>query len=150
MMVRIIIAAALALAACGPKTEATATATASVATGLSKPEASAQTSGGGKPGVQAVDADSRGRPNDNYSLVGGSWGDEGNCGPTTTAFNADGTFHSNQTGGDGTWTLNGDQLTMTGKGGEFHVTLTWVDADHTIITQPDGSIAHSQRCPARG
>ena len=29
----------------------------------------------------------------------------------------------------------------------FAVTLTWVDANHTLVTNPNGAVANSQRCP---
>src|SRR5262249_49532280 len=89
--------------------------------------------------------EANGKPNDNYSLVG-RWGDNGDCTHGTT-FSEDGSFYSDSTGGRGQWTLEGDALTMTGKGGEFHMTLQWIDADHTRVTNQDGSIGMSQRCP---
>lgn len=84
---------------------------------------------------------------DHVAMLVGRWGDDGDCTTkTTTQFNADGTFHSFASGGDGHWTLNGNRLTMQGGGGVFNLVLHWIDADHMDVENPDGSMGHSQRC----
>lgn len=85
-------------------------------------------------------------PQDYSAALLGSWGDDGSCKGDITQFNADGTFHSFTTGGNGRWTLNGDRLTMSGTG-VFELTLRWIDADHLDVIHADGGVGHSQRCP---
>ena len=145
-MKRILVITALALAACHAPTTSTATST-GTATGpgkITQLSTDSASKPGEAPGGNASEAG--GKPDDNYSLVG-RWGDDGDCSHGTT-FNADGTFSSDTTGGGGQWTLEGNTLTMSGKANEVHVTLQWLDADHTRVTNADGSVGNSQRCPS--
>lgn len=74
----------------------------------------------------------------------GRWGDNGDC-TKDIVINADGTFQS-YTGGGGTWTLEGDALTLDGANGTFLLRVA-VGGDNTLmIGQPDGSFGISQRC----
>ncbi len=82
------------------------------------------------------------RPVTAAALVG-RWGDNGDC-TKDVIFRADGTFLS-FTGGEGRWVLNGDQLVVTGAGGEFVMRVRWGNGG-LIITNPDGSVGTSQRC----
>lgn len=76
----------------------------------------------------------------------GRWGDNGDCTKDIT-FKADGTFDS-YSGMSGTWTLDGDALTLAGASGSFLLRVA-VGADDTLmIGQPDGGFGMSQRCPA--
>ena len=84
---------------------------------------------------------------DHTGMLLGRWGDNGGCKENLVQFNANGTFHSFDTGNDGHWTLNGERLTMQGEGGVFDLTLHWIDSDHIEVSFGDGSTGHSQRCP---
>lgn len=74
----------------------------------------------------------------------GRWGDNGDCTKLIT-FNDDGTFVS-YSGMSGTWTLNGDALTLSGSGGDFLLRVASGGGDTLMIGQPDGSFGVSQRC----
>jgi|CXWL01.1.fsa_nt_gi hypothetical protein len=74
----------------------------------------------------------------------GRWGDNGDCGKDIV-FRGDGTFHS-YTGGEGRWSLNGDQLTMAGEGGTFGVVIRWTDQNSMQVINPDGTVGISHRC----
>jgi hypothetical protein len=74
----------------------------------------------------------------------GSWGDNGDCNLTTT-INADGAF-TNYTGNAGTWTLEGDLLTLTSPAGTAQVRVNMPNENQLFIGQPDGSFGISQRC----
>jgi hypothetical protein len=74
----------------------------------------------------------------------GRWGDNGDC-SKDIVFAADGTFRS-YTGGAGTWTLDGDRMTMSGAGGTFTVGVELLDPNTLIIRNGDGSMGTSQRC----
>jgi hypothetical protein len=86
-------------------------------------------------------ADSSGVSRD---MLIGRWGDNGDC-RKDIAFAADGTFRSH-TGGVGTWTLDGDRMTMSGVGGAFTVGVELLNANTLIIHNGDGSMGTSQRC----
>jgi len=92
-----------------------------------------------KPGAPAA----RGVPIRPAALVG-RWGDNGDC-RRDVVFRADGTFRS-YTGGEGTWRLVGDRLTMAGSGGTFVRILAALGPGRLRITGPDGSSGISQRC----
>lgn len=77
-------------------------------------------------------------------MLVGRWGDNGDCSKDIT-FNADGTFAS-YTGGTGTWSLDGDIMTMSGSGGAFQVRVSILNGNQLLIGNPDGSIGISQRC----
>jgi len=74
----------------------------------------------------------------------GRWGDNGDC-SKDIVFGADGTFRS-YTGGGGTWTLNGDRMSMTGAGGTFEVGVELLNENTLMIRNADGSFGTSQRC----
>ena len=74
----------------------------------------------------------------------GRWGDNGDC-SKDVIFRGDGTFRS-YNGGEGSWRLAGERLTMTGASGSFVLIVRPVDRDRLRITNPDGSIGISQRC----
>lgn len=76
----------------------------------------------------------------------GRWGDNGDC-AHYIVFRGDGTFLS-YTGGEGRWTLSGYRLVMTGTNGSFPVRVERVDRGRIRITNADGSVGVSQRCPA--
>lgn len=78
------------------------------------------------------------------AMLVGRWGDNGDC-RRDVVFRADGTFRS-YTGGEGSWRLVGERLTMTGEGGTFVRTLTVLGPGRLRITGPDGSVGLSQRC----
>jgi hypothetical protein len=78
----------------------------------------------------------------------GRWGDNGDC-ARFVIFRSDGTFRSHA-GGEGTWRLVRDRLTMTPRGGRASVLRASVVAQTRIaIVNPDGSHGESQRCPVR-
>lgn len=77
-------------------------------------------------------------------MLVGRWGDNGDC-TKDIVFNADGTFHS-YTGGEGTWTLEGDTMSMTGAGGTSQVRVAIANQNTLLIGNPDGSFGTSQRC----
>lgn len=77
----------------------------------------------------------------NYLI--GIWGDNGDC-TKLTDFRSDGVFISSA-GGQGTWRLDGDRLTMTGTS-TFTLRIVPRGRDEISIVNPDGSIGASQRC----
>lgn len=78
------------------------------------------------------------------AFLAGAWGDNGDCTSTIT-FNADGSFRM-QDGSTGTWTLEGDRVTMSGANGDFGVNVAKGNENQLLIGQPDGSFGISQRC----
>lgn len=122
----IFFAAALALAACGQTTAPTAETT--VEAPVIDPHA---------PVVPSAD------PVTAEFLIG-TWGDNGDCNSAVT-FNTDRTLRM-QDGSPGTWTLEGDRLTMSGAGGDFTVSIAKGNDHQLLIGQPDGSFGISQRC----
>lgn len=74
----------------------------------------------------------------------GRWGDHGDCGKHVI-FRGDGTFRS-YTGGEGSWRLVGQRLTMTGANGSFVLIVRLIDRSHLRIVNPDGTVGVSQRC----
>ncbi len=122
----IFFAAALALAACGQTTAPAADAT--VEAPVVDPNAPIV------PSAEAVTAE----------FLVGTWGDNGDCNSAIT-FNADGTSRM-QDGAPGTWTLEGDRLTLSGAGGDFTVTIAKGNDHQLLIGQPDGGFGISQRC----
>jgi hypothetical protein len=122
----IFFAAALALAACGQTTAPTAEPTAEAPT--VDPHAMPV------PSADPVTAE----------FLIGTWGDNGDCNSAVT-FNADGTLRM-QDGAPGTWTLEGDRLTMSGANGAFAVDITKGNDNQLFVGQPDGGFGISQRC----
>ena len=74
----------------------------------------------------------------------GRWGDNGDCGKFVI-FRGDGTYRS-YNGGEGSWRLAGERLTMSGENGTFVLIVRLIDGNRLRITNPDGSIGISQRC----
>jgi hypothetical protein len=106
---------------------------------LAAPIAMSGATAAGKPGAPAA----RPAPIRPAALVG-RWGDNGDC-RRDVVFRGDGTFRS-YTGGEGTWRLAGDRLTMAGTGGSFVRTVVTLGPGRLRITGPDGSAGISQRC----
>lgn len=105
-----------------------------------QPEPATATAGQAKPEVSFAPAANALTP---ASLVG-RWGDNGDC-TKDIVFAADGAFRS-YTGGDGTWRLDGDIITMSGQGGTFQVRVEVINNAQLIVHNPDGSVGTSQRC----
>jgi len=118
--------AALTLAACSPPAATTPEAPAQ---GVELPTPEEQLAGS-----EAVTAE----------FLVGSWGDNGDCNSTIT-YNADGAFRMAD-GSTGTWTLEGDRLTMSGANGDFGVRVAKGNDHQLLIGQPDGGFGISQRC----
>src|SRR3954471_23367453 len=74
----------------------------------------------------------------------GRWGDNGDC-SKDVIFRGDGTFRS-YTGGEGSWRLARERLTMTGETGSFVLIVHLIDRNRLRILNPDGSVGISQRC----
>lgn len=74
----------------------------------------------------------------------GRWGDNGDC-SKHVIFRGDGTFRS-YNGGEGSWRLAGERLTMTGPRESFVLTVRLLDRNRMRIANPDGTIGISQRC----
>ena len=74
----------------------------------------------------------------------GRWGDNGDC-SKDVVFRGDGSFRS-YTGGEGSWRLTGERLTMTGANGSFVLIVRLIGRDRLRIVNPDGSVGTSQRC----
>ena len=148
MKIRLAIAAAMFLAACGqPATTAPQTPAAPSASAQGKPDAApppAETAG--KPDAATPAAASTPAPVNGLTpaMLVGRWGDNGDC-TKDIVINADGTFHS-YTGGGGNWSLNGNVMSMTGSNGTFQVRVAVVNGRTLMITNPDGSVGTSQRC----
>lgn len=97
--------------------------------------------GGGKDPV-AVPAAS-GATVDRAALIG-DWADDDAC-KSLISLGPDGTFRSAD-GGQGTWRLNGDVLTLAGPGGSYVVRIQSIDAGLLTVVNPDGSVGRSRRC----
>jgi hypothetical protein len=80
----------------------------------------------------------------NVSLLYGRWGDDGDCNKDIL-FRPNGTFLS-YTGGEGNWSVDGENLVLQGAGGRFDLIVRWTDRDHMDLVHPDGAVGHSQRC----
>lgn len=74
----------------------------------------------------------------------GRWGDNGDC-SRYVIYRGDGTFRS-YNGGEGSWRLAGERLTMTGESGSFVLIAHLIDRNRLRITNPNGSTGISQRC----
>jgi hypothetical protein len=126
----------------GPSQMAAADATRATSAGLTSSRSLAGlTSAGGKDptaipaGSGAVIAPQR--------LVG-RWADDEGCKQDVT-LRGDGTFVSH-TGGEGTWSVNGDVLSLTGAEGTFSVQVQSIEGDIMTMINADGSIGRSRRC----
>jgi len=74
----------------------------------------------------------------------GRWGDNGDC-SKDVIFRGDGTFRS-YTGGEGSWRLVGERLTMSGRNGPTVLIVRLVAPNRIRIANPDRSVGFSQRC----
>ena len=79
------------------------------------------------------------------SMLVGRWGDNGDC-AKDIVINADGSF-SSYAGGAGTWTLDGNMLTMANNAGTSQVWVGTIGADQLVFGQRDGSAEVARRCP---
>lgn len=77
-------------------------------------------------------------------LLVGRWTDDGDC-KRDIEFRPDGTFRS-YTGGEGSWELSGDVLTLTGVNGSFELRLQSLDPDTMMTVNPQGQQGRSTRC----
>lgn len=77
-------------------------------------------------------------------LLVGRWTDDGDC-KRDIEFRPDGTFRS-YTGGEGSWELAGDVLTLTGVNGSFELRLQSLDDDTMMTLNPQGARGRSTRC----
>ncbi|HEY5710558.1 MAG TPA: hypothetical protein VIT38_01585 [Allosphingosinicella sp.] len=75
----------------------------------------------------------------------GRWTDDGNCGDAVE-FAEDGVFHTPE-GAVGSWSLNGDRLTVSGTG-TLTMRIVPVDDDTIDVINPDGGQGRSTRCEA--
>lgn len=105
-----------------------------------QPKATTATSSESAPDASAAAADNALTPT---QLVG-RWGDNGDC-AKDVVFNANGTFTS-YTGGSGTWSLDGDIVTMTAANGAFQLRVSLLNERTLLIGNPDGTFGTSQRC----
>ena len=101
------------------------------------------------PAVPAFAGPSRTRAGPTGALITparlvGRWGDNGDC-SKDVVFRGDGSFRS-YTGGEGSWRLAGERLTMTGANGSFVLIVRLIGRDRLRIVNPDGSVGTSQRC----
>lgn len=146
MIIRsLIFAAVLALAACGQAQQQQASTAPAGKPGdvAAAPEAAptpAPMTDTGKPDGGAVQSANLITP----QFLAGRWGDNGDC-TKDIVFNRDGTFHA-YTGGDGRWEINGDSIVMSGAGGTFTLQMRFIDQNHLMLRNPDGSVGTSQRC----
>ena len=74
----------------------------------------------------------------------GRWGDNGDC-ARHVIFRGDGTYRSFN-GGEGSWRLAGERLTLTGANGSQVLIVRLIDRNRLRISNPDGSTGISQRC----
>lgn len=77
-------------------------------------------------------------------LLLGRWTDDGDC-KLDIEFRPDGTFRS-YTGGEGSWSLAGNVLTLSGQGGTFRLQLQALDGDTMSTINEQGTRGRSTRC----
>ncbi|HEX8641351.1 MAG TPA: hypothetical protein VF704_09380 [Allosphingosinicella sp.] len=77
-------------------------------------------------------------------LLLGRWTDDGDC-KRDIDFRPDGTFRS-YTGGEGSWTLAGNVLTLSGQGGTFRLQLQALDGNTMETLNEQGARGRSTRC----
>ena len=77
-------------------------------------------------------------------LLVGRWTDDGDC-KRDIEFRPDGTFLS-YTGGEGSWALSGDVLTLSGANGSFELRLQSLDDDTMTTLNAQGAVGRSTRC----
>jgi len=78
------------------------------------------------------------------SLIPGRWTDNGDC-SNALEYMPDGRVIA-PNGAEGSWQLNGDQLTVTGPTGSQTLRITSIDQSAAYALSPDGSVHVSQRC----
>lgn len=79
-------------------------------------------------------------------FIVGAWTDSEDC-AAAIAFAEDGTFVLPD-GAEGEWELVGDDLTMSGEGGETRVTIIPLDPDTMEVIDTEGGHGRSTRCAA--
>jgi len=97
-------------------------------------------SGGKDPTAVPV---SSGATFDRAALIG-DWADDEAC-KSLISLGPDGTFRSAD-GGQGTWRLAGDVLTLEGPGGRYVVRIQSLDGSVLTVVNPNGSLGRSRRC----
>ena len=78
------------------------------------------------------------------AMLVGRWGHDGDC-AKDIVIGADGTFRS-YTGNAGTWTLDGNMLTMAGAAETSQVWVGTIGADQLVFAQRDGAADVLRRC----
>ena len=82
------------------------------------------------------------------SFMVGRWGDNGDC-ARFVIFRSDGTYRPHA-GGEGTWRLRGDRLTITSGGRNTVMQVRAISQVRlTVHNLQDNSRGESQRCPPR-
>lgn len=79
-------------------------------------------------------------------FIVGAWTDSQDC-AAAIAFDADGTFVLPD-GAEGEWELIGDDLTLSGAGGETRLTVIPLDPDTMEVVDAEGEHGRSTRCAA--
>jgi len=74
----------------------------------------------------------------------GRWTDSGDC-SRYVIFRSDGTF-LRAGGGQGSWRLERERLTLSGPGGSVALTISALTATRMTVVNPDGSAGMSRRC----
>lgn len=74
----------------------------------------------------------------------GRWTDTGDC-AKFVIFRSDGTFLGFD-GGQGSWRLARNRLTLTGGRGTVVLTVRSLTGSRMVVVNPDGSVGTSQRC----
>ena len=74
----------------------------------------------------------------------GRWTDTNDC-TTVTVLGEDGVFIA-PNGARGTWDVQGDQLSLSGPGGQVSWRVYLSDPNTMVLTSPDGSQSQSTRC----
>ncbi|HEX8364218.1 MAG TPA: hypothetical protein VF603_02925 [Allosphingosinicella sp.] len=97
----------------------------------------------GGTGVPAAAAQAGPRVDSAFLL--GRWTDRGDCVRDWVEFSSDGRFVTNG-GAGGTWTLQGDQLTFSGRQ-TLSARIRATSRNSITLTHPDGSVGSSTRCP---
>jgi hypothetical protein len=139
----LVLAGALALAACAPpgppggQHSGAATTTQGASQGKPGADQAVQT-------TPVVSTPVASTPGIDREFMIGRWGDNGDC-SKDVVLNGDGSFTS-YTGGEGQWSLQGATLRMAGKENTLDLQLELIDHDNLRITNPDGSVGTSQRC----
>ena len=78
-------------------------------------------------------------------FIVGVWSDKEDC-SVRIQFSRDGRF-LNQDGSNGTWRMDGDNLTLTGNR-SITVRIVPQNRDQITVVNPDSTLGYSRRCPA--